>query len=305
MSLICFLATCRLVTELRTCRSVDLIFDLPLPVKASAGTDEPHKLEPAAHHVASGDCNRSLVQQQQQQGLSASADGDAIAHRSPSPVVAPARPPAEAPTSRWGATFIDRFQRAPTPPPVLSKPKAPASYRLVPLSIEGVISHLRAVASSPAVSAGARADEVQYLRGEVTRLAGELALRDEAIGALSRSLRAADARVERAEEQEAALQEREGEWGVEREKWRGKVVVLREVRRGLLGEVADLRARIDDLEGQDAHRSSSPEVRADTVEGHGTEVDELDEGVAGEVEGELSAQDVEEDKGAETAFETV
>ncbi|GAA5996633.1 uncharacterized protein JCM10292_003102 [Rhodotorula paludigena] len=284
---------------------VDLIFDLPSPVKASAGTDAPHEPEPPAHHVASGDCNRSQFQQQQQQGLSASADGDAIARRSSSPTVAPARPSAEAPTSRWGATFLDKFQRAPNPPPALPKPKAPASYRLVPLSIEGVISHLRAVASSPAGSAGARADEVQYLRGEVTRLAGELALRDEAIGAMSRSLRAADERVGRAEEREAALREREGEWGEERERCRAKVDVLREVRRGLLGEVAELRARVDDLEGQDARRSSSPEVRAENDEGHGTEVDELDEGDHGKVEGKVSAQDVDEDKGAETAFETV
>ncbi|BGP08153.1 hypothetical protein JCM10049v2_003999 [Rhodotorula toruloides] len=158
------------------------------------------------------------------------------------------------------------------------------AYRLVPLSIDGLVSHLREV-----VSASSRSStkgglfEVEYLRGEVSRLIEQLEERDEVIKSLAEQVRDA-------ERDAAERNEREEAWEEERQAFERKVDVLREVRRGLLGQVKELEGRVEELERALASTNQAEDG------GGGGAADERDENLsAGEPEGHESA-----DAGTET-----
>ncbi|GAA6040187.1 hypothetical protein JCM8097_004170 [Rhodosporidiobolus ruineniae] len=122
------------------------------------------------------------------------------------------------------------------------KPK----FRLVPTTVEGLTTHLRAVIAAQTGggaggAGGEEGHETAYLRREISRLTSELLARDAALGTAHSALRAAE--VERdalklaQEGWDAERQEREEE----REREREKRAVLREGRRGLLGELEEER----------------------------------------------------------------
>ncbi|GEM07158.1 hypothetical protein Rt10032_c02g1175 [Rhodotorula toruloides] len=148
--------------------------------------------------------------------------------------VSPGRPPALPHRARLASP--QSFPRPQTP----SRP-LPA-YRLVPLTIDGLVSHLREVVSdsSSSVSKGG-SFEVEYLRGEVSRLIGQLKQRDEVIKSLAEQVRDAERDAAERDEREQASEE-------ERRAWERKVDVLREVRRGLLGQVKELEEHVEELE---------------------------------------------------------
>ncbi|BGP40277.1 hypothetical protein JCM10450v2_004257 [Rhodotorula kratochvilovae] len=159
--------------------------------------------------------------------------------RSPTPPLplqfpAPA-PHVPSPAPAAPSVIPNRFYRATTPPP------RPPGYRLVPLTASGLAEHARAVADAAATSANT--GETAFLRGEVARLVGELGARDLLLGDREAAAREASGRVERWEE-------RGREWGEERRAWEARVDVLREVRRGLLGQLEEERARVSELEAR-------------------------------------------------------
>ncbi|GAA5983388.1 hypothetical protein JCM10908_000267 [Rhodotorula pacifica] len=126
-----------------------------------------------------------------------------------------------------------------------SPPKRPPSYRLVANSVEGAISHLRnIVADATEQHEGRRDHEIDFIRAEVSRLADELESRDAAIGELSDEVRQLHKQLGEARRREEGwAREREG-WESERREWEMRVDVLKEIRRGLLDELNELRAAL-------------------------------------------------------------
>jgi predicted nucleic acid-binding Zn-ribbon protein len=115
-----------------------------------------------------------------------------------------------------------------------SPPRPRPTHRLVPLTTAGLSSHLEALVSSHVAEAAS-------YKSRVASLKKSLKARDEEIGALSAGLKQVKGEREALEQQvEEGKQEIEG--------WKGKVNVLREVRRGLLSEVKERDERITQLE---------------------------------------------------------
>lgn len=123
---------------------------------------------------------------------------------------------------------------APATYPYPSPPRTRPTHRLVPLTTSGLVSHLETLVNSHVAEAASH-------KARVTLLEQSLKVRDEEIGALSAGLK----QVKR--EREAL--ERELEMGrKEIGQWKGKVDVLKEVRKGLLREVKESDARVAELE---------------------------------------------------------
>lgn len=161
--------------------------------------------------------------------------------------------------------------RLPPSPPK----KRPASYRLVSNSLEGALAHLKTVVAEATEQADSgKRHEVEYLRGEVSRLATELESRDTAIGELADEVRDLRARLEGAQRREDAWEgEREG-WARERQGWEMRVDVLKEIRRGLLDKVTELQAAAalsNDTAGIGSNDGSTPTrevAHAGAADGH-------------------------------------
>ncbi|BGP32154.1 hypothetical protein JCM10296v2_003934 [Rhodotorula toruloides] len=161
----------------------------------------------------------------------------------------------------------------------ITPPRPPPAYRLVPFSIDGLVSHLREVVSaSSSTSTKGGSFEVEYLRGEVSRLIGQLEERDEVVKSLAEQVRDAERdTVER--------DEREKAWQGERKALERKVDVLREIRRGLLGQVKELEGRVEALE---TALASTEQVEEGGEGGTANERDESS--AAGQLEGDQAAQ---------------
>ncbi|GAA5902357.1 hypothetical protein JCM5296_003120 [Sporobolomyces johnsonii] len=130
-------------------------------------------------------------------------------------------------------------------------PRPPPSYRLVPLTVEGLTTHLRALvsASRSAASTSLNSEpsaEATWLRSEVTRLTNELTARDKKLGEMSEELRREAKEKEEMKRKIAEAEENEKDWNDERERWRMRVDALKEVRRGLLDRLKEIE---DELEG--------------------------------------------------------
>lgn len=125
-----------------------------------------------------------------------------------------------------------------------SPQKRPPSYRLVSNNIEGAIAHLRSVVTQATEQrdGAAGAHEVEFLRREVSRLATEIESRNEVIGELSDEARGLRTRLEEAHRREEAWACERERWEAERQEWSRRIDVLREIRRGLLGELKELRS---------------------------------------------------------------
>ncbi|GAA5820037.1 hypothetical protein JCM11251_005459 [Rhodosporidiobolus azoricus] len=125
-------------------------------------------------------------------------------------------------------------------------PKSKPQFRLVPLTVDGLTSHLRELVSSiPSASGagGAEGETILYLRREVERLTREILSRDSTISSLSTSLASTSSALTASLEREGVWQEKDKEWAQERKKNEAKVDGLREVRRGLLDLVEEERER--------------------------------------------------------------
>ncbi|GAA5858202.1 hypothetical protein JCM1840_001084 [Sporobolomyces johnsonii] len=130
-------------------------------------------------------------------------------------------------------------------------PRPPPSYRLVPLTVEGLTTHLRALVSASRSAASTSLDsepsaEATWLRSEVTRLTNELTARDKKLGEMSEELRREAKEKEEMKRKIAEGEENEKDWNEERERWRMRVDALKEVRRGLLDRLKEIE---DELEG--------------------------------------------------------
>ncbi|ORY89364.1 hypothetical protein BCR35DRAFT_350363 [Leucosporidium creatinivorum] len=138
---------------------------------------------------------------------------------------------------------------APRPPPQdlfaalaanPSPPRPRPTHRLVPLTTAGLSSHLEALVS-------AHIAEAASCKSRVSSLEKSLKARDEEIGALSAGLKQVKGEREELErEVESGRKEVEG--------WKGKVDLLREVRRGLLSELRERDERIAELEREKEER---------------------------------------------------
>ncbi|GAA5840241.1 hypothetical protein JCM9279_002320 [Rhodotorula babjevae] len=200
----------------------------------------------------------------------------------PLPVPAPARTPAfrsPTPPARAPLPSPPRARAAPPPPaapsPPLNRsyhpatpPRRPPGYCLVPLTLDGLATHARAVVAAAATTS-APSTETTYLRGEVRRLAAELEARDRLLGEREVLVRGAQG------EQERFARER-GEWADERTALVRKVDALREVRRGLLRELREEQERADGLEDRVRALEGASEAAA-----QGASDVEHDEPVAG------------------------
>lgn len=168
--------------------------------------------------------------------------------------------------------------RLPPSPPQ----KRPASYRLVSNNLEGALAHLRTVVAEATEQADSgKRHEVEYLRGEVSRLATELESRDAAIGELADEVRELRARLEGAERREDAWEgEREG-WARERQEWEMRVDVLKEIRRGLLDDLTELQAALSSDAAAVSSDRSTP-TREIAHAGHDDQPGALDGATAGD-----------------------
>lgn len=131
--------------------------------------------------------------------------------------------------------------RKPLPPRPPTPPRRIA-YRLVGNDLDGAIAHIRTVFDEAVDGAAGRASEAAYLRREISRLADELELRDKTIGELlaeAESLRSQNSQLQRQVDDSA--RERSA-WQDDREALEQKIDVLKEIRRGLLAEIRELRA---------------------------------------------------------------
>lgn len=136
-----------------------------------------------------------------------------------------------------------RFDPKPLRLPPSPAKKRPASYRLVSNSLEGALAHLKTVVAEATEQADSgKRHEVDYLRGEVSRLATELESRDAAIGELADEVRDLRTRLEEAQRREDEWEGERQEWARERQEWEMRVDVLREIRRGLLDQLTELQA---------------------------------------------------------------
>lgn len=118
----------------------------------------------------------------------------------------------------------------PAPPP----PRV--THRLVPLTPSGLVSHLEALLDTSS-------SETSSLKARVKSLEASLAARDAEIGHLSEGLRTVKG-------ERAALEVQAEEGRKEVEGWKGKVDLLKEVRRGLLSELQEEEERIAELESE-------------------------------------------------------
>ncbi|GAA5975970.1 hypothetical protein JCM11641_002853 [Rhodosporidiobolus odoratus] len=153
-----------------------------------------------------------------------------------------------------------------TPRTDLRRKKKKPAMRLVPLTVEGVASHLRELVSySDAFKAeeeggagggggggrgGGVEDDPSYLRREVSRLTSELLSRDSALSTLHSSLTRITQERDAALEREKKWELKQAGWEIQREKARKREEVFGEVRRGLLGELQEERERRRGLEGE-------------------------------------------------------
>ncbi|GAA5885871.1 hypothetical protein JCM6882_004186 [Rhodosporidiobolus microsporus] len=105
-------------------------------------------------------------------------------------------------------------------------PKPRPQFRLVPLTVEGLTSHLRELVSSTSTAGegeGGSDSTTAFLRREVERLTREVLSRDATISALSTSLSSSTAALDASREREKQWAEREKEWEQERERAERKV----------------------------------------------------------------------------------
>ncbi|GAA5875637.1 hypothetical protein JCM3774_002568 [Rhodotorula dairenensis] len=240
------------------------------PSRARARTQSPNACSAKALDVATASASKSsapvTIPEPQ---LAYAIPGEPFALARPKPQTQETEP-VTAPVGQLRALpsqpSVPTFRLDPKPfrlPP--SPQKRPPSYRLVSNNLEGAIAHLRTVvahATEQRDSSGG-AHQVEYLRGEVSRLATELEFRDAAIGELSDEVRALRTRLEGAHRREEAWAREREEWDAERQEWAQRVDVLKEIRRGLLGELSELRALLpkqtENADDADSDEEATPE----------------------------------------------
>ncbi|BGP16344.1 hypothetical protein JCM10213v2_004346 [Rhodosporidiobolus nylandii] len=283
--------------------------DLPLPAPRPTGIDKLFSLSPPdAGPAAPADAERVA---RRSTSLTTSADTSATL-ASTSAAGAPPQSNGPRPKALFGTAPRDwvPFPRSPSPPSAAdiaaepsaflaahldrarahAKPKPKTQMRLVPLSVEGVVGHLRELlASSGASTSGGGEDDPQtvYLRGEVKRLTREVLDRDSALSTLHGTLRRVEAERDAALKREEQWEERAVEWEHERERGGRKIEALREVRRGLLEQLEEARARRED-------EASAEDVQVDARDGRNEQMD-----VVTEAQNEEMAKEDEEEKNEE------
>ncbi|GAA5825175.1 hypothetical protein JCM3770_006904, partial [Rhodotorula araucariae] len=135
-----------------------------------------------------------------------------------------------------------------------------------------------------------------FLRGEVARLVRELDARDALLGAREDAARAAAARAERCEARARASDD-------DRRACEAKVDVLREVRRGLLAQLDEERARVGELEARLAALEGAAGVGREEARGESLLATQPDgpAGVQSDADEVDQLDEVDEPAGAEEA----
>ncbi|GAA6060112.1 hypothetical protein JCM10212_003520 [Sporobolomyces blumeae] len=193
-----------------------------------------------------------------EESLDETDEGEATSHptqpakRNPVSRQSPEQTNAHGPTSTT-ARDMSRLEQ------LLTAPPAPRpTFRLVPLTLAGLTSHLEELVSSTlregslariGGKAGASvSDETAYLRREVSRLADVVVERDKVIAEMTDEAREKSRRIRELERQIDAMEQEAEQVETERQEEMTRFDWYKEARRGLIGIVKELEAKVSDLE---------------------------------------------------------